>query len=252
MSVAIITGASAGMGSEFARQLDRDDAVDQIWLIARRRQRLEELATTLTSDTRVFPTDLTDPEDLAQLYDALAKGPQISWLVNNAGFGKIGRFDAVPAATNLTMIDLNVRALTELTQRCLPHLESGSRIVQVASTAGRMPVTNFGVYAATKAYVIHFANALSQELKARNIAVTAVCPGPVATEFFEVATVAGSEVEKPGFLMAPADKVVAKALRDARRGRRCSVYGLLPKLAFYLAPLMPRSLVLAISEKMYS
>ncbi len=252
MTTAIITGASAGLGRQFALQLDADDDVDAMWLIARREGRLHELAGQLQTPAKVLATDLTDRDDCAALYARLdEERPQVRWLINNAGFGKIGAFDAVDVETNLAMLDLNMRTLTELTQRALSHCEKGSRIVQVASLAGFMPVTNFGAYSATKAYVVNFSDALSRELAPRGISVTSVCPGPVATEFMEVASTQGSKAAPPAFVIAAADKVVAKALKDARRGRRHSIYGWLPWLLAKCSGLVPRSIHLWATEKMY-
>lgn len=217
LKIALVTGASAGIGEEFARQIDSQREVDEIWLIARRRDRLETLGAKFShAKARVITADLSKRDGLAEVASQLETAkPEVVWLVNNAGFGKISRFDREPLATNLEMVDLNVRALTELTQRCLPYCRPGSRIVQVASNAAFQPVPVFSLYAATKAFVLSFSEALHAELRPRGIHVTAVCPGPVATEFFEVAT--GSRRATLG-MDTPA-KVVAAALRDASRGR---------------------------------
>ncbi|MFU8805841.1 MAG: SDR family NAD(P)-dependent oxidoreductase [Bradymonadaceae bacterium] len=253
MKIAIITGASAGMGWEFARQLDGTPEIDEMWLIARRRDRLQELANTLEhSRCRIFAIDLTDPEQTRALFDALEEEkPDVSWLINNAGFGKIGPFDSVDVETNLSMIDLNVRVLTEITQRALPYCGAGSRILQIASTAGFLPITNFSVYAASKAYVLSLSNALARELKPRGITVTAVCPGPVQTEFLEAASTNGSKMDAPDFVMAMADKVVRQAIADARKGRLNSVYGFSAKSLVSLTRILPRHLALWATERTY-
>jgi uncharacterized protein len=253
MKVAIITGASAGMGWEFARQLDGASDIDEMWLVARRADKLEELANSLTrTKARTFAIDLTDPAQTRTLFDALDDvRPRITWLINNAGFGKIGAFDAVDVDTNLRMIDLNIRVLTEITQRSLPFCGPGSHIVQVASTAGFLPITNFGVYAATKAYVVNFSNALAQELKSRGIKVTAVCPGPVQTEFLELASTHGAKMDAPEFIIAAADKVVRLALSDARKGKLNSVYGFSAKTLLTMLRVVPRPLTLWATERTY-
>ncbi len=252
MSIAVITGASAGLGRQFAYQLDGDDQIDAMWLIARRQERLQQLAADLSTPAEVLPTDLTDPDDLSALYARLEEAsPHIRWLINNAGFGKIGAFDAIDVDTNMAMLDLNMRTLTELTQRALPHCQKGSHIVQVSSLAAFMPVTNFGAYSASKAYVLNFSDALHRELKPRGISVTSVCPGPVATEFLDVASTEGSKTDLPGFVMADAPSVVTKAISDARRGRRHSIYGWIPWVIAKTSGVHPRGLTLWITEKIY-
>ncbi len=253
MRIAIVTGASGGMGWEFARQLDGKDELDEIWLVARRRENMEELASLLEkTPTRIFALDLTVPEQLKNLFDAMEKEkPEIVWLINNAGYGKIGAFDTVDVDTNLNMIDLNIRSLTEITQRALPYCDRGSKIVQIASSAGWLPLTNFAVYGASKAYVVQFSNALARELKPRGISVTAVCPGPVATEFFDVASGAGTKADMPEFVTAQADKVVRLAIRDARKGHANSVYGLSIKALGVFSGVIPRGLATWATGKMY-
>ena len=253
MNIAIITGASAGMGRHFALQLEGRPDIDEIWLLARRKERLEELASELTQARgRVFSVDLCDPEALVAFFNTLEQErPNISWLINNAGFGKIGRFDQIPLHSNLQMIDLNIRALTEITQRALPFCSKGTRIVQVASSAGFLPITNFAVYAASKSYVVNFSNALARELKPRGITVTAVCPGPVQTEFFDVAASEGGTKSGPEGLMADPEKVVALAIKDAERARLNSAYGLSIKAFILLTRLLPRRLATWATERTY-
>ncbi|MFW5966280.1 MAG: SDR family NAD(P)-dependent oxidoreductase [Persicimonas sp.] len=252
MNVAIVTGASSGLGREYARQLAPRPEVDQVWVLARREGRLEEVCDELVgADGRVFAVDLTDDEQTASLYEALAnEAPTVSWLVNNAGFGKIGPFAEGDVDDYLTMIDLNVRALTEMTHRVLPYCERGSKIVQVASSAGFGPLGNLAVYAATKAFVVNLSNALSVELKERGITVTAACPGPVDTEFQSVAY-NGRYPEPPAAAMADAADVVRKSIADARKGRLNSVYGAAMKTWSALSGLVPRRLSAWASARTY-
>lgn len=251
MRVAIVTGASAGLGWEFAKQLAPRREVDEIWLVARRADRLAELRDELIgAEGRIFALDLTDPAELAEIFEALeAETPTVTWLVNNAGFGKVGPFDSVSAEMNLRMIDLNVRALTEITQRVLPYCQQGSRILQVASSAGFAPLGNFAVYGATKAYVVNLANALATELKSRGITVTAVCPGPVDTEFQHVAGVGDNIGGKLVYARAP--DVVRKAIADARKGRLNSVYGASIKTFTTMTGVLPRRLVASVARQVY-
>lgn len=252
MRVAFVTGASSGLGWEYAKQLAPRGEVDEVWLIARRRERLEALSSHLVgAEGRVFPTDLTDPEQLSKLFDRLEReSPQITWLVNNAGFGKFGGFDSVPTETNLDMIDLNIRALTEITQRALPYCAPGCRILQVASSAGFAPLSNFSVYAATKAYVVNFSNALAAELRPRQIGVTAVCPGPVDTEFSMVAQDTDDD-PVPKAVYARASDVVRHSIADARKGRINSVYGAAMTAFSAISGLIPRRLTTWVSKNAY-
>lgn len=238
MDIAIVTGASAGLGWEFARQIDKEYHVDSIWLIARREERLKELAEQLETATKILPLDLTLSESLEQIEQEISDyNAHIHLLVNNAGFGKKGLFQEIDREKQLNMIDLNIRALVELTHITLPHMNAGDQIIQVASSAGFLPMGRFAVYAASKAFVQNFSIALAAELKPRKIWVTAVCPGPVDTEFQAVA------YEKPGSRnsSAPSAKVVVeKALRDSAAGKTLSVYGSSIKLVHLLSRFFPR------------
>ena len=252
MRVAIVTGASSGLGWEYAKQLAPRREVDEVWLLARRKERLETLATELVgAEGRVFPVDLTEPEQLAGFLDHFElESPEITWLVNNAGFGKYGAFDSVSTETNLDMIDLNIRSLTEMTQRALPFCVPGTRILQVASSAGFAPLAHFAVYAATKAYVVNFSNALAEELRDRQIVVTAVCPGPVATEFASVADVESGE-QIPSEWYARAGDVVRHSIADARKGRLNSVYGATMNVFTTLSGLIPRRMTTWVTKNVY-
>lgn len=250
MNIAIVTGASSGLGWEYAKQLAPRSEVDEVWLVARRKERMEELADSLMgAEGRVFALDLCDPSQLGELFAALEREkPTISWLVNNAGYGKMGRFREIDVGAHLGMVDLNIRALTEITQRSLPYCTRGTRIIQVASSAGFSPLANFAVYAATKAYVLNFSNALAAELAQDDIVVTAVCPGPVATEFQQVASADGKNFT-PDFVVAQAPVVVRKSIADARKGKITSVYGATMKAWGALSGLVPRKLTAWTTEK---
>ncbi len=229
MNIGIITGASAGLGWEFATQIDSRYALDELWVIARRTTRLSELADRLTTPVRILDMDLTDPENIQHIQSKILQGRyHIKLLVNNAGFGKRGNFQDIPIDSQVGMIDLNIRALVHLTYVCLPYMHEGDRVIQVASAAGFLPSGRFSVYAASKAFVIHFANGIAAELEEQGITVTAVCPGPVETEFQALAW--GGNASDSTLPVAPADKVVTKALNDAEKGKWFSIYGFSIKL----------------------
>jgi short-subunit dehydrogenase len=186
-AVTLITGASAGLGAEFARQCAARG--DELVLVARRRERLEALAAQIGGG-EVITADLAAPGAAEQLMrDVEARGLAVSTLINNAGFGLTGRFAGLPLDRQREMIDLNIGALVELTHLVLPGMiERGAgAILNVASTAAFQPGPGFAVYFATKSFVLSFTEALHQELKRTNIKVSALCPGPTRTEFGAVA-----------------------------------------------------------------
>lgn len=235
MNIAVITGASSGIGREFARRLDGQLArTDEIWLLARRKQPMEELARSMKTRTRIIPIDLTKERELAQFAEVLAiSSPKITVLINCAGVGYHGSFREQGADELTAMLDLNVRALTMMTKLALPYMRRGSKIIQVASGAAFVPQADFAVYAASKAYVYSFGRALGRELKERGIGVTTVCPGPVRTPFLENAYkgMTGIRGIKKAAMVCAGD-VAAQALRDCKRHRKVSVCGLPMKLLY--------------------
>lgn len=184
-NIAIVTGASSGMGREFVLQIaGKYKKLDEIWAIARSEERLQQLQGEASIPVRILPMDLTMGENLKKLMALLAvENPKVRLLVASAGCGKIGSFFGSSYEGNLEMIDLNCRALTAVTYACLPYMPPRSRILLMASSAAFAPQPGFAVYAATKAYVLSLARALRQELREQMLTVTAVCPGPVDTEF---------------------------------------------------------------------
>ena len=228
MNIAIITGASSGMGMEFAKQIDSQLCkTDEIWLLARRREPMDELGRTMQIRTRTVVIDITDEKELKQFAEVLAiSSPKITMLVNCAGMGRHGLFSGQSDEVISQMLRLNIMALTRLTKICLPYMRKGSKIVQFASGAAFMPQAEFAVYAASKAYVYSFSRALGKELKSRGISVTTVCPGPVDTPFLEHAYRDRSRMSRlKQWATVSASRVVAKAIEDCKRGRAVSVCG---------------------------
>ena len=251
MKIAVITGASSGMGREFVRQVGYFyRSLDEIWVIARRKERLESLRKECRVPLRIFDGDLLKKQVYKQYHNELKeKKPDIRMLVNAAGFGKSGTFSEIASEDKKLqpdMIDLNCRALTRMIQLSLPRMSRGSRIINLASAAAFCPQNGFAVYAATKAYVLSLSRALSSELRSRGIIVTAVCPGPVDTEFFQVSGELTNPLKK--LTMAKAPAVVHKALKDSRKRREVSVYGASMKAARIGARLLPHRLILRAEE----
>ncbi len=237
MNIAIITGASSGMGREFAAQIDTQLCrTDEIWLLARRREPMEELAGAMRTKTRVIPIDLADERELKRFREVLSiAAPKITMLVCCAGVGRHGLFAGQEEEELSAMLRLNVTAQTMLAGMCLPYMRRGSKIILFASGAAFVPQPGFAVYAATKAYAYSFGRALRRELKGRGICVTTICPGPVDTPFLEQAY--GDRGDMSGLKRLTtqrAPRVVAKAIDDCKRGRAVSVCGL-PMQALYLA-----------------
>lgn len=246
MKIAIVTGASSGMGREFVRQLGYFyKNLDEIWVIARRKERLETLAKESRVPLRIFAGDLQKKKVYKELRDALEKEqPDLRMLVNSAGFGKSGSVEEILSEkfrTQTDMVDVNCRSLTRMTLLCMPFLHAGSRIVNLASASAFCPQPYFSVYAATKSYVLSFSRSLGEELKKKGIVVTAVCPGPVDTEFFDFSGKPENILKR--LTMAKADRVVHQALKDTRAGKAVSVYGIPMKLTYLGTKLLPHGLL---------
>jgi short-subunit dehydrogenase len=238
-AVTLITGASAGLGAEFARQCSaRGDA---LILVARRRDRLEALAAELGGEVHVLAQDLSEPGAAGRLIDTIGRlGLPVETLINNAGFGLVGRFAELPRERQRQMIDLNIGTLTELAHLLLPAMIERRRgfILNVASTAAFQPGPNFAVYFATKAYVLSFTEALHQELKGSGVHVTALCPGPTATEFGGVAGFKSAAFNR---LAAAPGPVVRAGLAGLARNKAIVVPGLLNKTTAQSARFIPRA-----------
>jgi short-subunit dehydrogenase len=238
--VALVTGASAGLGVEFARQLSKRGYA--LVLAARRKDRLEELAKEL-GNARAVAVDLSKKDAAAKLLaDVAANGEVIDLLVNNAGFGLVGRFAELDAKRERQMIDLNVGTLTDLCRAVAPGMiarKSGA-ILNVASTAAFQPGPGMAVYFATKAYVLSFTEALHEELRRHGVKVSCLCPGPTATEFGEVA---GFGAPVPDFAMAQSRPVVSAGLRGLDKNKAVVVPGLLNKLSSQGHRLLPRGVL---------
>lgn len=246
MNIILITGASSGIGLEFALQLDNVfTKVDEIWMIARRKEEMLKVAECMEHTTRILDMDVTKEEHLERLKELLAdEKPCIRMLVNCAGYGVMGKFDTLQLAEQTGMLDVNCKALTALTYMCVPYMKRNSRIIQLASSAAFMPQPGFAVYAASKAYVYSFSRALSEELRKKEIYVTAVCPGPVNTPFFEIAEKNGKTLACKKLFLASAEKVVEKAINDSYHKRRISVYGVSIKSLHALTKVLPQQLIL--------
>lgn len=242
MKTAVITGASSGLGREFVRQIaDVFPEIEAYWLIARRADRLEELAASLSGRTvACLALDLCDPMSFVTLREKLAaEQPEVELLVNCAGCGYLGRLGEVETFTQTRMVDLNLRALTAVTNLTLPFMPRGGRVLNVSSIAAFCPNPRMTVYSASKAYVSAFTVGLDEELRGRGVTATAVCPGPMQTEFLDVGNITGNSRM---FAMLPycdQVRVAGGALRAARAGRTIYTPRLFYKFCRILAKLTP-------------
>ena len=238
MKIAVVTGASSGIGREFVLALDREGKYDEIWAVARREEKLIALREECRTPVRPVRMDLSR-EDAADELARRISGEQaeVSMLVNAAGFGLFGEFRSLPLDEQKDMIDLNTKSLTAVTYAILPHIPEGGRIVNLASNSSWQPVPYMAVYAATKAYVMSFSRALGMELRDRRIGVTAVAPGWIKTEFFDRAIRDDTITYYDRFYTAR--QVAERAMKDIRKGKEVSILGFPVRMQVRLVKLLP-------------
>jgi len=249
MNIAIVTGASSGMGREFVLQLSQYVRVDEIWAIARRESALEALKAEVKIPVRPIVLDLLENAS----FDAFAKlleteKPNIKLLVNAAGFGKFGAYHKVSLEDDCRMIDLNCKALLVMTRLCIPYMERGSHILQLDSLSAFQPVPYITTYGATKAFVLSYCRSMNRELKSKGIRMMAMNPGWVKTEFFNHAFQTNGDGEVRYFdRLYEADEVVTTGLKDLYKTRKdYSVHGLPVKFQVFLVKLVPHRFVMDI------
>lgn len=251
-NIIIITGASSGIGQEFAITLDKGFTnIDEFWLISRNREKLQVVSKQLKHKTRILNMDITTEAQIERLQDTLMEHDCIvRMLINCAGMGMIGDFKDMDIESQLEMIRLNCEALTNVTYCCLAFMKRNSRIIQMASSAAFMPQPGFSVYAATKSYVNSFSLALGAELADQEIYVTSVCSGPVDTPFFNLAEQTGEVMALKKWAMANATDVVEKALKDSFFKKPKSVYGCPIQGLEFICKLLPHSALIKIVAKL--
>jgi len=248
MKIAVVTGASSGMGREFVLQLQQYAAVEEIWVIARRVDALTALQDQVSVPLKIIPLDLCKEESFAS-YELLLRQtqPDVKLLVNAAGFGKFGSFEKIPLEDEMRMVDLNCKALLAMTRLTLPYMAAGSHILQLDSLSAFQPVPYITTYGATKAFVLSYCRAMNAELKSRGIRMMAMNPGWVKTEFFNHAfQTNGGEVQYFDRLYEARD-VVATGLKDLYRSRKdYSVHGFPVRMQVRLVKLLPHSIVMSV------
>ena len=247
MNIAVVTGASSGMGREFVLQLTEYVSVDEIWVIARRSEALRALQSQVTVPLRAITLDLSKEESFDAYAAALAEvNPNVRLLVNAAGFGKFGSYEKIPLEDEMRMVDLNCKALLAMTRLTLPYMESGSHILQLDSLSAFQPVPYITTYGATKAFVLSYCRAMNAELKVKGIRMMAMNPGWVKTEFFNHAfQTNGGEVQYFDRLYEAKD-VVATGLKDLYRSKKdYSIHGFPVRMQVRLVKLLPHSMVMS-------
>ena len=243
MDIAVITGASSGMGKEFVYALDKQQPFDEIWVIARREDKLAELQERCRATVRPIALDLRERESF-KVYMALLEEyrPNIKVLVNAAGFGLFGVFEQMDMDRQLDMVDLNSRALTAMCYMSIPYMEKGGQIYNMGSMSSWQPVPYINFYGASKAFVLNFSRALGVELKGKGIKVMAVCPGWIRTDFFQHAVHDATITYYNRFY--DAESVIKKAIKDMKRGKSVSILGFPERMQVRLVKIMPVNFVM--------
>jgi len=253
MKIAVVTGASSGMGREFCKILDNSN-YDEIWGLGLGKEALENLKSELKTNFRYFDMDMTVDANLKIYKDALEGcKPEVEWLINASGFGKFGRYDEIGAEVTANMIDLNCKALTFMTESTLPYMVSGSRVVNIGSVAAFQPIPYIAAYGATKAYVLNYSRAINVELKPRKISVTCVCPFWTKTAFFDrakkITSKTDREVVSKYIVMYDPEKVMKKAYKDSLKRKEVSIYGFKARAQVRMVKCIPAKLTMAIWMK---
>ena len=248
MNIAIVTGASSGMGKEFVLQLGKYVDVDEIWVIARREAALKALQSQVSTPVRPVVLDLLDPKSF-KTYAALLEEekPHVKLLVNAAGFGKFGKFENISLEDDCRMIDLNSKALVIMTRLTLPYMERGSHVLQLDSLSAFQPVPYITTYGATKAFVLSYCRAMNRELRQRGIRMMAMNPFWVKTEFFSHAFQTNQSEVQHFHPLYEAKDVVATGLKDLYKTKKdISIHGLHAQLQVLGVKLLPHKLVMSI------
>lgn len=245
--IAFITGANGGLGKEFAKLLAAKPELSEIWAISRNQSKLEQCAQELGGKIRIFSMDLTDRESTKYIAAELEKsGAAVKYLVNNAGFAKFCSYDDISVEESLNMVDLNISAVVTLGLICIPHMERGSHIINIASQASFFPLPYQNIYSSTKVFVRNYTRALNVELKEKGINATAVCSGWMKTGLFDRGVIGAEKGTHNFSAMVTPDVVARKALFDAEKGKDISVYGLYVKFTHLLSKIIPQRLMMKI------
>lgn len=249
--IAVVTGASSGIGKKFVETLKGYDTFDEVWVIARRKERLEELKKMLSVPVKAIALDLSDRESVDIYKKILAEEkPNIALLINCSGFGKFCATLDLSLEESLNMIDLNCSAVVSMCHCSIPYMEKEAKIINIASVAAFQPIPYINVYGATKSFVLSFSRALNRELKSKGISVLAVCPFWTKTEFFNRSVDHTKDaVVKKYIAMYTPEQIVSRAWKDLKKGKDISIYGVKATVQVLLVKMLPHKVVMSVWMK---
>jgi len=244
-NTAVITGASSGLGKEFVRLLVRDHSIDSIYVLARNEEKLHDLQKEFGEKIKPYAIDLSNLERIKEFGRYIAnENVNIKILVNSAGFAKFCSYDDISLEESINMIDLNVNGVVAMGLVCIPFMEKGAHIINIASQASFQPVPYMNIYSATKSFVKNYSQALNVELREKGITVTAVCPGWIRTNFYNRAEINAKKAAKYFINMVTPEVVAKKALKDAYAGKDVSIYGCFVNFCHILSKLLPEKVMM--------
>lgn len=249
--IAIVTGASSGMGKEFALTIPDHIKVDELWVIARKGENLESIKDEIKLPIKVFECDLSKDDSFKKIKAELEQENvkiNIKLLINAAGYGKFDKTTHISDEDNIGMIKLNCEGLTKMCLMCLPYMSRGSKIVNFGSVAAMQPVPYINIYAATKAYILSFSRALNSELEKDGIKVMTVCPFWTRTKFFDRA-VSQNKIVKKYVAMYESKDIIKRAWRDLDNGKDVSKYGFIARSQMALSKIMPHTFIMKFWKK---
>ncbi len=243
--IAIITGASSGLGREFVNIINKKKSIQEIWAIARRQDKLDALKDEIGSKVRPISMDLSDLSQIKTLGQMLSESDvQICYLINNAGYGKFGSYYDLSAEESVNMLNLNINAVVAVGLTCIPYMCRGSHILNISSQSSFQPLPYLNLYSASKVFVRNYTRALHVELKEKGITATAVCPGWMKTDFYDRADIGAAKNISHFVFMASPAKVARKAIADADRGKDLSIYSLYVNICHICSKLLPQKLMM--------
>lgn len=245
--IAIITGASSGIGKEFLKLLLKEEGLEELWAIGRDELRLKEVKEEDKARIRIFSMDLSHKKNF-DILEALIESEDVDvrWLINCAGYAKFCDWSGIDRYTSVNMIDVNISALVSMCLISLPHMKRGGKIINMASQAAFQPLPYQNIYSSTKAFVRNYTRALNAELKSKGISATAVCPGWMQTRLIERAIVEGENGTRVFPHIVYPDVVAKKALKDAKKSKDISIYSSYVKFSNLLAKLLPQKCMMGI------
>lgn len=240
-NIAIVTGASSGLGKEFVKLLSAKKGLDEIWIISRNEEKLKKIQKRYGEKIVVYPMDLSSLENIKTFGENPSlKNCNIRYLINNAGFAKFCSYDDISIDESINMIDLNISGVVAMGLVCIPHMKKGSHILNIASQASFQPLPYQNIYSSTKAFVRNYTRALNVELREKGITATAVCPGWMKTGLYDRGIIDAKKAATNFTNMVTPDVVAKKALADVEHGKDMSVYSSYVKTCHTIAKLLPQ------------